>query len=501
MKTHLVFAVMTIALLAFVISQPKSRPFRLEYVIAQADRLSREPYKAREEVKSEALRNLNYDQYREIRWKEPQTLWRNLGLPFQVKFLLAGGRHHAEPVTFYQIHRDGAGQIRFSPDFFDYGKNNLSEADKTAGAFSGFRIHYPINKPDYPDEVLVFQGASYFRAVGKDQQWGLSARGLAINAGNEEEFPAFTTFWLVEPSRTDKRLTFYALLDGPSVTGAYEFHLEPGTETRVDVRAVLFFRKAVESAGLAPLTSMFWYGENTSNTFGNWRPEVHDSDGLLIHSGKDEWIWRPLAWAKRLQLNVFAEANPKGFGLLQHDRDFSHYQDLEAKYDQRPSLWVTPHGDWGDGTIKLLQFPVQDEYWDNVVAFWSPKKKFKRGDRVEFRYTLNWYAQNPERPPLGECFSTRVDSQQAEYYRMFVLDFRGQELSGLPENAPLQPDVRTGENARVTEARLQKNPNDNTWRVSFTASTGQLKSPIELACKLQLDGRPLTETWTYTWIP
>ncbi|MEI8311721.1 MAG: glucan biosynthesis protein, partial [Verrucomicrobiota bacterium] len=291
----------------------------------------------------------------------------------------------------------------------------------------------------------------------------------------------------------------YALLEGKSVSGAYEFHVFPGAETRMDVRAVVFPRRDIKDAGFAPLTSMFWFGENTSNTFGNYRPEVHDSDGLQIKRGNGEWVWRPLSWSKQLQVAVFEDEDPAGFGLLQRDRDFAHYQDMEARYHQRPSVWVQPDGKWGKGTVQLVQLPTASEYADNVVAYWQPEGGLKKGRRYEVKYSLRWFGENDSIPPLGRCLFTRIDYQDAPYFRIFVMDFGGGELSKLPPDARVTAETWIGAGGGIKDVVVQKNNYSDSWRVTFTASTSQLDKPLELRCALAVDGRPLTETWTYTW--
>jgi glucans biosynthesis protein len=498
MKTHIVFAIMAALLLVLLISQTKKKSLTFEDVIRQADATSKEPYNELPDVPSKVLKGLNYDQYRDIRWKDENTLWRRLGLPFQAKFFFTG-HIHPKPLTFFQVNREAAGQLRFDPDFFDFGKNQIPSGEAAQGGYAGFRIHYPINRPDYLDEFLVFLGASYFRAVAKDEVYGISARGLAIGTLKKEEFPDFTTFWLVEPQPGATEMKIYALLDGKSVAGAYEFRIFPGVETRMEIRAVLFPRRDITDPGLAPLTSMFWFGENTNNTFGDYRPEVHDSDGLQIERGNGEWIWRPLSWSKQSQVAVFEDENPRGFGLMQRDRDFTHYQDMEARYHMRPSVWVRPDGKWGKGAVHLLQLPTDNEFMDNVVAYWAPEGGMKKGQRFEISYSLTWLGESAAIPPLGRCLFTRIDFQDAPYYRMFVLDFGGGELSKLPEDAKITADTWIGPAGSIKDVLVQKNNYSDSWRVTFIASTDDLAKPLELRCQLAVDGRPLTETWTYTW--
>ncbi len=511
MKTHLVFAIMTIALLAFVISQSRHKTVGFDTVIGVAGELSREPYRPPGPIPA-ALGALSYDQARDIRFRDDATLWRHEGLPFQARFFFGAGEHNPAPVTIFQVNREGAGQLRFDPRQFDFGPLvKLSPADEAAGDYSGFRIYYPLNKPDQLDEVLVFQGASYFRPLAKNLIYGLSARGIAIDTLGKEDFPAFTTFWLVQPAPGATEMVIYALLEGRDLTGAYEFRLQPGDQTRIHVRAALFARdlrkpgaasppKPLHDAGIAPLTSMFWYGENTSNTFGNWRPEVHDSDGLQISRADGEWLWHPLAWARQRQVNVFSDTNPKGFGLFQRDRDFSHYQDLEANYHQRPSAWVQPDGDWGAGSVVLMQNPTNDEFADNVVAFWRPENGLIAGQRRDFAYALIVFSKSADLPPLATCISTRIDYQDKPNFRQIVLTFSGGSLGSLPADAKPQADIWVDEKGILSDAQWQKIPGTSNWQVSFGVTASETGNPVEMRCALSQNGKPLTETWTYTWV-
>lgn len=512
MKTHLVFAVMTIALLAFVISQSHQRTLTFDSVIDQAKELSLRPYTPPAPA-APALRALNYDQVRDIRYKPEASLWRQQGLPFQARFFLAAGPTNSTPVTIYQINREGAGQLRFSPEFFTFGPlaSSLTEAQRNAGSYSGFRLYYPINKPDQLDEIAVFQGASYFRPLAKNQVYGFSARGIAIDATGKEDFPGFTSFWLVEPGANATEMTLYALLEGRDLTGAYEFRIAPGAQTRIHVRAALFARDArkpgekspqmaLRDIGLAPLTSMYWYGENTSNTFGGWRPEVHDSDGLQLLRGNGEWLWHPLAWAKQRQVNVFNDTNPRGFGLFQRDRDFSHYQDLEANYHLRPSAWVQPEGDWGAGSVVLMQNPTGDEFQDNIVAYWRPRDGLRPGRRLDFAYTLETFTEDTNLPPLGRCVSTRIDYQEKPNYRYVALTFAGGPLDSLPADFTPKADIWVDEKGILSDVQCTKIPGTNNWQVSFGVTASETGNPVEMRCALTRDGKPLTETWTYTWV-
>jgi len=370
--------------------------------------------------------------------------------------------------------------------------------------YGGFRVHYSINNPNYLDEVIVFAGPSYFRSLAQSQVYGLSCRGLAINSGIyglTEEFPVFTTFWLVQPDPHANELTFYALLDSPSVTGAYQFKLRPGTETQADVTATLYFRKPVEHLGIAPLTSMFWFGENTSNHFGDYRPEVHDSEGALIANSRGEWLWRPLQNYPDIHFNSFEDENPKGFGLLQRDRNFDHYQDLEVNYQLRPSCWVEPLGDWGQGRVNLVQLPIPDETIDNIVLYWEPAKAPAAGDKMDVSYRLHWFMDDPRLPPLARVSATRVNHATRLFpSSRIILDFTGPSLEGLGANDLPHAEVSATSGVPVTDVQVIRNPYEHSLRVSFAIPNQDKVS--ELRCQLQrADGTPLSEVWTYTWNP
>jgi len=500
MKTHLIFGLLTVALLVIVITSRRQEAFGFEDVVRMAGTMARENYLSAAPALPKSLRTLNYDQHRDIRWKDERTLWRKEGLPFQVRFFHPGYIFD-RPVEIYVLPDNAKKPLRYSPEFFDFGKSVFKEPLPDTVGYAGFRIHYPLNKPDVLDELFVFLGASYFRAVAKDMVYGPSARGLAIDTAVEkrkEEFPVFTKFWLKRPEAYGKTMTVYALLEGHSVTGAYQFEVEPGGETRMQVKAVLFFRKKTESVGYAPLTSMYWFGENTSNTFGDFRPEVHDSDGLLMQRSSGEWVWHPLTWSRQTQRNVFADDHPKGYGLLQRDRAFDHYQDTEALYHKRPSVWVQPIGGFDQGAVRLVQLPTKDEFQDNVVAFWTPAEPPPLLQPVTLEYVLRWYSEADDLPPLGRCVSTRVDDQDKPYYRHFFLEFSGGALK--QEETPVL-DIASSTGAAITEAELKWNDFNTSWRASFFASTPENQKPHELTCRLLANDQPLTETWSYTWTP
>src|SRR5690606_38307941 len=363
-----------LALLLFVgpLNSAQTQTFDFSDVARRARQLAQKPYKKPADKLPAALQNLGPQKYREIRMKAEHVLWRAAKGTFEVE-LLHPGDVYTMPVKISEITAKGVQPLSFDPALFEYGDSGL-DPRALAGAhlgFSGLRIRHSNGKS--MDDLLQFQGASYMRGHLRGNargQTGALARGLAIDTAlnSGEKFPQFTEFWIQRPGSADRELVLYALLDSPDVTGAYRFVLRPGTESVVDVKVQLYPRKAPEKLGIAPLTSMYFYGENQQRPTDDYRPEVHNSDGLAIHGGDGEWLWRPLTNPKRLLVTSFTQNSPQGFGLVQRDRQFSNYEDLYMRYDNKPSVWVEPRGKWGEGRIELVQIPSPNEWNDNIVA-------------------------------------------------------------------------------------------------------------------------------------
>jgi glucans biosynthesis protein len=342
--------------------------------------------------------------------------------------------------------------------------------------------------------------------LGAGQRYGLSARGLAVDTSGAtpEEFPRFTEFWLEKPNAGAQQLTIYALMDSPRMTGAYRFDITPGEQTTTEVHARVFMRPTdnpVVTLGLAPLTSMFFFGENQPRA-GDFRPEVHDSDGLMIATGDGEWLWRPLQNPGAAITTSFSMTSLKGFGLMQRDRAFHSYEDTEARYELRPSAWVTPLGDWGAGRVELLQFGIPDETHDNVAAYWVPANMPAPGQSMDFAYTISWQGKNQQLPPNGWVTQSRRGTgyikpgTEAVDQHQFVLDFAGPALDALPDDAPVQAIASTNANGRVTEALAYKNPATAAWRMTLRVQRLNPALPVELRAFLQHNNQTLSETWT-----
>lgn len=466
----------------------------------RARNLAAKPYVAQNLRVPEWLQQLSYDEHRDIRFRPERTWWRAENLPFQLQFFHPGCFFH-ETVQIHELNDKDESEIAFNPGLFDYGKNRIKRIPRDMG-FAGFRVHYPLNRPDYYDELIVFLGASYFRALGQGQHYGLSARGLAIDTAEKttEEFPIFIEFWIERPAAGAKDLTLYALLDSRRVAGAFRFRVEPGKTTSMRIKSTIFLREPVATLGLAPLTSMFWHGENSPTHNNDYRPEVHDSDGLLVAHGSGEWLWRPLTNPAQVRVAHFATENPRGFGLLQRDRNFDHYQDLEAHQQARPTAWVEPLGNWGRGTVRLVELPTPEETNDNIVAFWVPEKQPAPGEPLEYEYDLKWTTDLGKRPPGGYTVATRPTFVMGRpELRRFVVDFEGHPLQVVASG--VEGVVTVGDGATLDGVQTQRNPINGSWRLVFSLKPDGSGRPVDLRAFLRKDDNVLSETWSYLWQP
>jgi glucans biosynthesis protein len=413
--------------------------------------------------------------------------------------------YYDRPVAIRVVDGERVRPVEFSPSQFDYGKNDFASKVPQDLGYAGLRVHYPIKTRDYRDEVIVFLGASYFRAVGKDEVFGLSARGLAVDTAESwgEEFPYFREFWLVTPAPNATELTLYALLDSARMTGAYRFVVDPGDETVVKVDCRLYLREEVKKLGIAPLTSMFFHGENTARWFEDFRPEVHDSDGIMLQTKQGEWLWRPLDNPRTLNVSGLQAVDPQGFGLVQRDRDFDHYQDLETRAELRPSVWLVPQGSWGAGRVEVVEIPTNKDANDNVVAYWVPERPADAKEPLAFSYAMHWYGADSSRPPGGRVVATRRDGGSAENARRFVVDFGGKKLEAIPGDQVLRGVVTVvggDDTAELLGQHVVKNPVTGGWRLTFELRPKR-REAIELRAFLDRGGEALTETWSYVLMP
>lgn len=480
--------------------------FEFGEVVNKAKALAEGKYQPPPEV-PDFLRDLDYQSYQAIRFNPDASLWREGRSRFQV-MMVPPGKFYTHTVQLNEINADGVVPIPFDKSVYTIADAELAKRIPANLGHAGFKLTYPLGEGTEQNQFLVFAGASYFRGVAEGNRFGLSARGIAVDTGlpSGEEFPSFVEFWIERPGGGSNQMRVYGLLNGPSVSGAYRFDIHPGATTRIDVTAELFFRESVEQPGLAPLTSMFYYGENTQRPAGEWRPQVHDSDGLLIHDrASKEWLWRPLVNPSRLSLSYMQVKSLGGFGLLQRDTAFHEFEDAEAGYELRPSAWVEPRNGWSDGEVVLVEIPTDSETNDNIVAFWKPGEDAGAGTHHTFAYTLSFGHSDLTGQKSGRVVKTfvgdgnRTGGGDVEDAYRIIVDFAGGPLDKLKPDAAVISNVSEAsgsEGAEILEHYVEYIAADNNWRLSMLVRPGKGDAPI-FRGQLLLDGKPLTEVWTY----
>lgn len=498
------------------LSQP--RPFSFDRLVARAKALAAKPYVAEGSLPTDVLERIDYEQHGKIKFEPENALFRDGPGPFPVTFFHLG-RYFQVPVHMYVLESasgDGfAREIVYDAAYFSMPPDSPARKLPDGVGFAGFRLQESRlgdqkKLPWQTNDWAAFLGASYFRAIGELYQYGLSARGVALDAAmpdRPEEFPTFTRFFFEPPADSGSNtMTIYALLEGPGITGAYKFVLQRGKAVLMDIDCRLFLRRDIGRFGLVPLTSMYWYSEATQSNGADWRPEVHDSDGLAIWNGAGERIWRPLNNPKQTRASAFSDTRPRGFGLLQRDRNFDHYQD-GVYYDRRPSLWVEPLGDWGEGSVQLIEIPTDDEIHDNILACWVPKAPATAGSSHELKYRLYWSADEPFPSPLARCVATRMGrggqpgQPRPAGVRKFMVEFIGQPLEGLPFG--VKPElVLTASRGKFSYVFSEAVPNGvpGHWRAQFDF-TSEGTEPVDMRLFLKNGDQTLTETWLYQFQP
>jgi glucans biosynthesis protein len=491
-----------------VVETPEFPPFSFDALSEEMRAAAGESWHEAQKIDG-PLASLDYDSYQRIRFRPDHARWQDEGQEFRLHAFHLGWLFK-EPVHIYEIVDGRAQPMEFSTHDFEYG-GNVSEQipeDTPMPGVAGFRLHNPLNRADIFDELIAFLGASYFRALGRGNVYGLSARGLAVNTAMNggEEFPRFTDFWLERPVPGAATIVVYAALDSKSVTGAYRFAITPGATTEMEVTARLFLREKTDQIGIAPLTSMYLFGGADPRGFDDFRASVHDSEYLVLNTRGGETFLRALNNPPRLASSYLGAENPLSFGLVQRSRDFGDYLDAQAHYERRPSLMVEPIGDWGKGTVRLVEIPSKLEGNDNIVAFWVPEGKMEKGTALEYAYRLHWgMAPEGDRSvDRARILRTRVGEggvagvEQKSDTRKFVIDFVGGTLSSLPADAELLPQVTIGR-GEIKQAIVSKVSDTDIWRLVIEAKADP-GSVAELKAALTGYDQTLTETWLYQWV-
>lgn len=474
-------------------------PFTASTVTDMARDLAKSAYAPVPQIPREWL-DLTYDEFAHI-WFDPRKgVWVDEDRPMKMD-LFNAGLFVPRPAQVNLVENGIAKTLGFDINLFATTDEFPDLPIGDTMGYSGFRLRAALKTPDIFEEFTVFQGASYFRAIGNGQNYGLSARGLTLRTGDAdgEEFPDFTKFWIEAAAPTDTTFTVHALLDGSSTTGAYTFRITPGTPgmpTVMDVDAVLFPRVDLDHVGFGPLTSMFLFDETNRHRFDDFRPAVHDSEGLLVVNGNGETIWRPLANPTRVQISAFTDENPRGFGLMQRNRTADDYADLEAHYENRPSLWITPKGNWGRGVVELVEIPADLEIYDNIVAHWRPADVLTAGNAHHFGYTMRWGNDPVNLPDVARVTNTRIGKGFDQIKTVIAIDFT--DHPALPEDlSEVNMTIRanTGE---VSSGILQRNHGTGGVRLAFSMLPGDAQA-VELRAQMHVDGKAISEVWLYRW--
>jgi glucans biosynthesis protein len=443
---------------------------------------------------AQRYRDLPFEQYREIRWKRDRLIWRDDRLAFRLEPMAAGSVYNRS-VRLFLVDGGKALPISADGEQFDWGAVKPPEEGSPV-PLSGVRLRRLGNSPERTPEFAVFQGASYFKALAKGLHYGLTARGLAINTADPdgEIFPGFTRFYVERPDDNAQSIRLYALLEAKPVVGAYRFTLRPGDETAIDVELTLFPREEMTHIGLGALNTMFLFGGIGRTRFDDVRQAVHLSDGLAVLNGQGERLWRPTANPKNLQISAFADENPLGFGLVQRARDFTDYLDLDNRWDLKPSAWVEPVGDWGKGSVVLVEIPSDGEIHENVVAYWRPKAKLPAGQEFSAAYRLHWRGDGILPSDLGWVDDTREGQGNQTGWRRYAIDFVGPMPSA--DRVKLVASTSAG---RIVAPSLKPNPVTGGFSVVFDLDPRN--APLaELRVQLTDGTKPVSETWLYRWV-
>ncbi len=475
------------------------RAFDFDILTGIARKAAAEPYQPPATPEADLLDKIDYDAHWRIRYRDAASFG-PVGAEPLVQ-LFHPGRYFKEPVSAHVVANGAAREVLFRRAYFSMPADSPAQTLPEDVGFAGFRVMRPGLEPDW----VSFLGASYFRTDGPFRQYGLSARGLAIDTGlsTAEEFPRFSHFWIGAPEQEGETLRVWALMDSPSVAGAYRFAMfrgDGGAGHRMDVSARLFFRRKVERLGVAPLTSMYWYSERDRIIADDWRPEIHDSDGLALATGGGERIWRPLDNPDRVRTSSFFDTDPRGFGLVQRDRSFENYQDDGVFYDRRPTAWIEPQGYWGEGAVQLVEIPAHDETFDNIVAYWAPAELPGPGEDRRYDYRINWVDQDPAPEGVALVAATRQGQGGApgqdipEAVDKLVIDFHGGALAKLDADSGVEPVVTALRGRILGETYARPVVGTDRWRLSFDFAEDP-GEPAEFRAFLRRDGVALTETW------
>lgn len=486
-----------------------ARPFSWAGLVARAREMAAKPYAPPYRPSPETVEQIDYTAHGKIRFKTDYALYGEQPGAYPVSFFPIG-RYFPKAIRMNAIDGDKAREVLYEPEYFDMPDDSPAQRLPEDSGFAGFQIKEFKSRSDWrTQDWAAFLGASYFRAIGANGEYGLSARGVAVDTAGPtpEEFPDFTEFY-IQPSTAERQpVVVYALLSGPSIAGAFKFVLRRAEGVTIDVENALFMRQDVVKLGIAPMTSMFWFNEMNKGYQLEWRRAAHDSDGLALWTGAGERIWRPLVNPPSIHTSAFVDNNPRGFGLMQRSRDPEAFLDRWLNYERRPSLWIEPIGAWGAGSVQLIEIPTDHEDFDNIVCFWVPKEPVRAGQSLDFRYRLHWQADEPfPASNLARPLVTRIGRGGFPYTRKnppeikrFVVEFGGGALDRLAKDVKPEP-VITPSRGTVSSVFVETTSWNKNWRLQFDV-TAEGTAPIDIRAFLKTGDTALSETWLFQLHP
>ncbi len=488
---------------------PPSR-FDFETLKGMVADLAAKPYAPPPMPDPDIVKTMNFDTAKHILPDPDHALFGDGRGPYPIS-LLAVGQLFPKTVRMFALTDGQAREVIFQADYFKSPPDGpLSKLPPTPSPFAGLEFLQAYDKPVLRGHEgwARFIGASYFRAVGEANQFGVSSRAVAQNSGIAipEEFPDFTHFWVGEGETDDDPITLYALLDGPSIVGAYRFVMHRGRGTTMDITLQLHIRQPIERLGISPMTSMFWYSESVKGAATDWRPEIHDSDGVAMWTANGDHLWRPLIDPDKLTISKFPDDKFRGFGLMQRDKNYDHYLDA-VFYERRPCCWCEPIGDWGKGSVQLLEIPTDNEIYDNIVLSWVADAPNKAGDVLDYRFKLLWRDTDPYPGKLALCVATRLGAgdiqgaPRSKVLRKFILEFKGGFQATRVADAKPEPVLETSR-GKFLNIVVEPSPDGDLglWRIQFDLDPDGT-DPVDLRCHLAYQGEALTETWVYHYVP
>jgi periplasmic glucans biosynthesis protein len=460
-------------------------------VVEAARLLSRRPYTPPTVTLPEPFANLNAEAYGAIRHRPERRIWAEENRSFVLEPLHRGSIYSA-PVAISVVEDGIVRRLVYDPNRYSFGRLPPVGQPGDIG-FSGFRL---ATTGDLGREIAVFQGGTFFRSSAKGQLPGALSRALAIRTADArgEEFPLFRAFWIERPGN-DGVITIHAIADSESATAAFRFTLRANDVTILDTEGTVFARAAVETIGLAPMQASFYFGGNRRRSIDDLRPAVFEVNGLQMLNGRGEWIWRPLSNPEQLQISSFMDENPRGFGLVQRERDFNAFQDDEQRFELKPSLWIEPIGDWSSGTVQLIEIPSESEVNDNIIAFWRPRAPLAAGSETSLAYRQFWCWAPPDRPRLAQATAFRIGRGSQPRRRRCLVEFMGEAFATDPPDLKLSITASAGQ---ITAHRLSVNPQRQSARVLFELDPGT-ETASELRLLVEQGDRPFSETWLYRW--